>query len=223
MIGRDKYKFNFKLEPIFSKESTLIAYELLTNIHETEANRKLNPHAFFLISDESIIYDILIAQVEISASLIKERKIPVDITLNITETMLNFLCDNIDIRNRINKINDRLIFEISEDIDLCKNKNQLMELNRISRLWIDDFGVGFSNKQNLHLDIFEYVKLDRLFVINLLCFKSGCIFLKELIDYLHKNKVKIICEGVENKTFLDSISCYDFDGLQGWFWESIHI
>ncbi|MEO0973805.1 MAG: EAL domain-containing protein, partial [Pseudomonadota bacterium] len=84
-----------------------------------------------------------------------------------------------------------------------------------SRFALDDFGTGLSSFGYLkRLDV-DYVKVDGLFVRDIVSDPADRIFVKSIIDIAHTLDMGVVCEFVEDDAILDMVRELGSDFAQG--------
>ncbi|WP_026490221.1 sensor domain-containing phosphodiesterase [Butyrivibrio sp. XBB1001] len=160
----------------------------------------------------------------------KEVKIRYDEGLPLLPVSINFSrqdFDYIDVIEEINKIYDKydidqygidksyFIIEITEQ-GLVKATDKFYEQLRKIRengykLWVDDFGSGYSSLNVFSSFDIDLIKLDMSLLINLDAHNgANRVILKGMIDVAHELGIHTLCEGMETeeqKKFLLSVGC----------------
>ena len=80
---------------------------------------------------------------------------------------------------------------------------------------LDDFGSGLSSFGYLKKLPVDFLKIDGMFIRDLLRDKTDRIFVKSIIDIAHTLNIKTICEFVENDELLDVVRGLGADYAQG--------
>ncbi|HEC5301821.1 TPA: EAL domain-containing protein [Enterobacter asburiae] len=216
------YNLTFRLEPIINRCFDVYGYELLTGVYNEYKNNYINPSYFFNTLNLEACLEILNVQIGKVNSL-KSKNTTKIVSVNLNEKMLRLVVSHPELISSVYMLRDILRVEISEEIDLGKNLESLTKLRKLVPLWLDDFGCGDITNQKEHMHLFEIVKIDRQFLKNILAFKSGKYLIDEIIWGLHMKKIDVICEGVENITAMETYFKHNFEGYQGWLWESKNI
>ncbi len=110
-------------------------------------------------------------------------------------------------------------FEITETA-VIRNVNEagvlMAELREMGcRFALDDFGSGLSSFGYLKKLPIDFVKIDGMFIRDLLRDKSDRIFVKSIIDIAHTLNIKAIAEFVESDELLNAVRELGADYAQG--------
>ena len=117
---------------------------------------------------------------------------------------------------------DKLTIEVTESVvgsDFEFMKAQVERFRALGfKVWMDDFGSGYSSLDVLQNIRFDLVKLDMRFMQQLDAGDEGKIILTELVKMMIGLGVDTVCEGVEREAqveFLKEIGCTK---LQGYYY-----
>jgi diguanylate cyclase (GGDEF)-like protein len=115
----------------------------------------------------------------------------------------------------------RLLVELTETAavaDLHDAQNFIDVLSKMGcRICLDDFGVGFSSFGYLkHLKV-DTVKIDGLFIRDLIHDKDNQAFVKAIIDVAKSMDKETIAEFVENEETLLMLNSFGIDLVQGYY------
>ncbi|WP_051617272.1 bifunctional diguanylate cyclase/phosphodiesterase [Desulfonatronovibrio hydrogenovorans] len=112
-----------------------------------------------------------------------------------------------------------LEMEITESAFMTSPGKGLRVLNALNRmgvgLSIDDFGTGYSSIAYLKELPVKVLKIDRSFVKSMDKDENDRKIVKSIIDLAHNLDLRIVAEGVENKSILHSLSQMGCDMAQG--------
>lgn len=86
------------------------------------------------------------------------------------------------------------------------------------RILMDDFGIGFSQIENLRQIPFDAVKIDKSFTDRILVDEKTRSIVKFLIELIHDNDMEAIVEGVETKEQVDLLRKLKADTIQGFYY-----
>lgn len=220
--------FDLYLQPIVNlKDNSTSHYEVLLRL--TDDSGEIHSPAYFVTAAEStgLIDKLDFWVVDHALSLLE--KLPLD-KAN-TSLSINLSGDGLDapallelIKNKLSfhSLNPaRIMFELTETAavkDVQKTRETISKLRAIGcRFAIDDFGTGFSSFNYIKNYPVDYVKIDGMFIQNLLNEPTDQILVKSMIDVAHNLGKKVIAEYVEDKETLDLLRKYSVDYVQGYF------
>ena len=114
-----------------------------------------------------------------------------------------------------------LELEITETALITEPERAKEILNRISsmgiRLSIDDFGTGYSSLALLKSLPLDALKIDLLFVNQMLVSEQDAIIVSSTINLAHNLGLKVVAEGVECRETLEKLRKIGCDQAQGYF------
>ncbi|RFB79432.1 putative bifunctional diguanylate cyclase/phosphodiesterase [Methylovirgula sp. 4M-Z18] len=115
---------------------------------------------------------------------------------------------------------DRLIFEITERLDLERDSEILAHVQDLKRLgiriWLDDFGTGYAGLSWLRLVDFDTVKIDQTFLRDCKTPK-GRTMLGDISRLVRNCGPKILVEGVETAGQMAVLHELGIDQAQGFY------
>lgn len=116
---------------------------------------------------------------------------------------------------------DDLELEITESSVMADPQRAIEVLGRLHeigvRLSIDDFGTGYSSMAYLKRLPVDVLKIDRVFVMDMVEDASDAAIVRSSVDLAHNLGLSVVAEGVETAEIwnrLDELGC---DSLQGYF------
>jgi EAL domain-containing protein (putative c-di-GMP-specific phosphodiesterase class I) len=117
---------------------------------------------------------------------------------------------------------DRLLFELTED-SIVRNEHATIECMHALRnigceLSIDDFGTGYSSFAYLRQFPVHELKIDRVFVQNLVTERGDQQIVKALIDLAHAFNLRALAEGVDNPAAAHLLRRFGCDRVQGFLY-----
>lgn len=115
----------------------------------------------------------------------------------------------------------QLTLEITEGT-LMRNMGQgVTMLNELRQLGvaiaIDDFGTGYSSLAYLKDLPIDYLKIDRLFVKDVVTNQHDAAIANSIISLAHNLGLKVIAEGVEDSEILEMLKVFGCDQYQGFY------
>jgi len=114
-----------------------------------------------------------------------------------------------------------IILEITESSVMAEPDHAMEIIKRLHdkgyRFSIDDFGTGYSSLSYLRKLPLAEIKIDKSFVLDLLCSDNDKAIVKTTINLAHNLGIKVTAEGVESKEIMSKLMEYDCDVAQGFF------
>jgi len=115
----------------------------------------------------------------------------------------------------------RLTLEITESTLMVNLDHGVQILNRLRTLGvsvaIDDFGTGYSSLAYLKDLPIDYLKIDRMFVQDIVTDTHDAAIASSIINLAHNLGLKVIAEGVEDSAMLDVLAVFGCDQYQGFY------
>jgi EAL domain-containing protein (putative c-di-GMP-specific phosphodiesterase class I)/FixJ family two-component response regulator len=131
-----------------------------------------------------------------------------------TQTLLDTLSElNVDPREITLEITESLLIQHDEAMGSTIKKIKALGFC----LSMDDFGTGYSALQYLKHYPFDYVKIDRSFVKNMMDNTGDAAIANAVIAMSHSMGLKVIAEGVETEAQCAYLSRNMCDQIQGYF------
>jgi diguanylate cyclase (GGDEF)-like protein len=115
---------------------------------------------------------------------------------------------------------DRLRLEITEGTLLADPSRSIATMHRLKdlglRLSVDDFGTGYASMSYLKSLPVDELKIDRLFVADMLRSARDGAMVNSVIDLAHGLGLHVVAEGVEDQDTLDALCFVGCDLAQGY-------
>jgi diguanylate cyclase (GGDEF)-like protein/PAS domain S-box-containing protein len=115
---------------------------------------------------------------------------------------------------------NRLEIEITEGVLIGDFSRAMAVLRRIKnmgvRIAMDDFGTGYSSLSYLQSFPFDKIKIDQVFIANLLNSPQSAAIVRAVIGLGQGLQLPVIAEGVETKEQRDFLAKASCDGMQGY-------
>lgn len=115
-----------------------------------------------------------------------------------------------------------IVFEITETDLLTDESEILPALNAIKaqgcQIALDDFGTGNSSMSRLREMPVDYVKIDQMFVRNILNSKHDLEIVKQVIQLAHGLDKGVVCEGVEDIGTVELLNSLGCEKIQGYYY-----
>lgn len=135
----------------------------------------------------------------------------------IDDTILDILKEYAQQTNIANRLGIEIVE--SEDLITCKDaKNNLLMLKQWGyKIFIDDFGSGYSNFIYLTQIKTDFIKIDGAIIKNILEDKISFLLVKSIVDFAKEANIKVIAEYVSNKEIYDTIKSLGIEYSQGFY------
>ncbi|XOB63005.1 EAL domain-containing protein [Campylobacterota bacterium DY0563] len=148
-----------------------------------------------------------------------------DIYLNVNLNPQDIINDSIltILKNYANEENiaNRLGLEIVESEDIINyegsKRNLLMLKNLGYKLYIDDFGSGYSNFIYLTEINTDYIKIDGSIIKKILEDKVSYLVVKNIVNFAKEANIKVIAEYVKNEEIYNKVKELDIEYSQGYY------
>ncbi|QPF74423.1 EAL domain-containing protein [Roseateles sp. DAIF2] len=116
---------------------------------------------------------------------------------------------------------DRLLLELTEGVLMERNDaNQQMLADLVERgfrISVDDFGTGYSSLAYLKRMPISEIKIDRSFVSHIAEDQGDQAIAAAILTLAHTLKLRVVAEGVEDRSQLHALRALDCDMAQGYF------
>ena len=211
------------------KTGEVVGFEALVRWHHPKKG-PVSPAEFIPVAEETgMIVEIGEVVVDMAASALaefKKHKHLANLYINVNVSSVQILARTLDefIRRKLasHQIEaDKLNIEITESILIEDYKTALgfvRELKSMGiKIYLDDFGTGFSSLSYLHKFPFDAIKLDRSFITALGESKSNQAIVESIALLAHNLGIHIVAEGIEDKAQLDCIRNMDYSVAQGYY------
>jgi EAL domain-containing protein (putative c-di-GMP-specific phosphodiesterase class I) len=159
-----------------------------------------------------------------AAKLLHFRGQPISMSVNISATMLGDMRIVGLVRNilQATRLDPKfLVLEITETsriADLSTASTILGELRALGlRISIDDFGVGSANFETFYELPFDELKIDRLFVANLVQDAKARAIVSSIVAMGREARITIVAEGVETAQDVEILNKIGCEELQGYY------
>lgn len=169
-----------------------------------------------LLEVERLTFMSVLKRIEENEHLLKDRKVFIN-------SIPNFLIPDEEfdeIRDRYAHLFKHTVIEITEDINFSdesfdKFRSRFLELD--CQLALDDYGTGYSNEANLLKYRPSYLKMDKALIENIDTDRRKRSLVEGIVSFAKKHNIKIIAEGVETRTELESAISLNVDLIQGFY------
>ncbi len=227
----DKDEFFFEFQPVFQPESGKV--ELLEALVRWRHPRLgvISPASFISLAEDSGLVlrldmqglERLARQLEYWRLLEpKIRQVPVSINISgrhfpsfVMEKQFHKLLKQPAIQT------SKIIFEITESVFVDSNQRTAAGLGRLRdagvKIWLDDFGEGYSSFKYLSHFPVDGIKISESFVKNCVREEKSRVILKTLKALAKDMGIEIVVEGIENQEQLRVLREMGFGLVQGYY------
>ncbi len=182
-----------------------------------------------ILEDAKISYKLDLYVLERVLEKIKEQE---KIGLGVVPHSVNlsredfYACDMVEeVRRRVDDAGvdrSKITVEITESVimdDVDFMKTRVEDFRKLGfRVWMDDFGSGYSSPDILQRIQFDVIKLDKLFVDRIEDSETSRLIVSELIKIAHGLGSDTVAEGVETKKQVQLLSEMGCTRLQGYYY-----
>ena len=151
------------------------------------------------------------------------RVLPVSVNFSLYEFFSNnFLEKIVEVLQRNQVPPSLLEIEITETTSQVNKFLSLQVIKKLKdigvRILMDDFGIGFSQIENLRQIPFDAVKIDKSFTDRIIDDEKTRSIVKFLVTLIHENDMEAIVEGVETKEQVEILRRMKVDTIQGFYY-----
>lgn len=86
------------------------------------------------------------------------------------------------------------------------------------QFYLDDFGIGYSNVSAVAMYNFEFIKLDKSFMGDVLTDSKSSLLVQNLVRMFHDLGMGVVAEGVETREQLDYLVSLGVEKIQGFYY-----
>lgn len=223
--------FTIEIQPIVNpRNSKAYAGEAL--VRWIKNDEFFYPYKFIKIFEKTdLIYDLDTYVLELvckEARSFKNNKIAnVTLSLNMSYISIcnnNFITDLKHILSKYALSGKDIAIEIDEN-SVFENYNilskQVDKLNALGiKIYLDNFGVGYSS-MNLLKDLkIDLLKLDKSFLVNSYDSNRCKILLDNIIEMAHNMGIKVVIEGVDTDEHYEFVKGFECDYVQGFYYSN---
>lgn len=200
-------------------DNRIESIEVLARIVTNNQGHVILPESFICVAEDLEYINLITFQLfEKATSDFAEIKLALNSNLklafNLSPCQLEDLScpDKLALILQLNNLSvDDVILEITEQHALC-SAAQLETLNRLRMrgfgISLDDFGIGFTNVQQLKTLPFTEVKIDRTLISHIETDQFSQVIVASLVNIAIQDDLVIVAEGVEREEELTYLSTY---------------
>ena len=230
LLGIEREEFFLNYQPIISlADRTIAGFEALIRWkHPTRGC--IPPNQFIPISEQNGLIEplgkwVLQRGCRDLKTILKSGINPsLFMTINISRQQIiqrNFVSDVKNIINCSGINPNQLCLEVTEtamvdELDVVSNNLHDLKILGV-RIFIDDFGVGYSSLSSLHKLPVDILKIDRSFVSKMETSDEGKAMVQAIIEVGHALGLSLVAEGVETEWELERVTSMQCEFAQGFY------
>ncbi len=208
-------------QPIVDKNKRVVKYEALVRMID-EDGKVISPYFFLDIARKSMLYlDITHIMFNKVLDIVKKKGINVSINLSLEDIDDEKMREEIISKLSCFEKPQRITFEIVENEDVSKSEKVKEFLNKVKsigcKIYIDDFGSGYSNFDYLLKLHPDGVKIDGSLIKNILEDTQSRIMIKTIVSFAKEMNIKTIAEFVESEEIFELLKSMGVDYFQGYY------
>ena len=219
----------FHLQPQYDVSHKLIGFEALARMRDEEG-KFVSPVDFIPVAESAgLIDEVDMCVFRKSADFFGQllRKKPMDITLSVNASVKHLMKnDFLESVQEVLKTSgvpaNQLEIEITESIMIDSVEKALQCINELKKMGIkiaiDDFGTGYSSLSYLNTFPADKLKIDKSFIDKINLNDSSKQYVAAIVMIGHVMNFKVISEGVEELSQLETLRNIGCDYIQGYIW-----
>ena len=197
-------------------------YEALLRIIDKNGNIILPEKILPIIKGTFILRNITKYVLKICYKKLQEQKdIKINVNLNPKDMIDNSIIQLLKSFAAEDNISNRLGLEIVESEDLINSKDakeNLLMLKKLGyKIFIDDFGSGYSNFIYLTEIKTDYIKIDGSIISKILEDKISFLLVKSIVEFAKEADIKVIAEYVSTKEIFEIVKILGIEYAQGYY------
>lgn len=197
-------------------------YEALLRIIDKNGNIILPEKILPIIKGTFILRNITKYVLKICYKKLQEQKdIKINVNLNPKDMIDNSIIQLLKSFAKEDNISNRLGLEIVESEDLINSKDakeNLLMLKKLGyKIFIDDFGSGYSNFIYLTEIKTDYIKIDGSIISKILEDKISFLLVKSIVEFAKEADIKVIAEYVSTKEIFEIVKILGIEYAQGYY------
>ena len=219
----------YNLQPQFDMNHRLRGFEALARMRDEEGN-VMSPVVFIPVAEKTGLVDLIDTRVLFSsAKFIGElvKKTGSDVVLSVNASVRHMMQAGFvdEIRHALEQSGlpaNQLEIEITESIMIESVDRALECIGQLTnlgvRISIDDFGTGYSSLSYLNSLPSDVIKVDRSFIITMNSSEKSKQYVAAIIALGHIMNFKVVAEGVEDDSQIETLRNIGCDYIQGFVW-----
>ncbi|MGE0233254.1 MAG: EAL domain-containing protein [Flavobacteriaceae bacterium] len=220
--GLNERRIGLALHPVVDARTGAIAfYECLTRLHRPDGTVVPASEFIDLAERLGLVRNLDLIALDAVAKLLRDDP---SMTVSLNVSMVTAW--DSAWYSRLNAhalatpgITKRLIIEITETVAISDMESAVLFVQSLRDMGcavaIDDFGAGFTNYRNMRALNADIVKIDGVFIRELVGNPEDRIFVRTLVELARHGGLKVVAEWVENEETAAILREWGVDYLQG--------
>ncbi|MEM5474077.1 EAL domain-containing protein [Hoeflea sp. AS60] len=210
-------------QPIVDVDGQLIAFEALLRWHHA-LRGVIPPDVFIPVAERALmigeIGNYVVTQVCEDLADLPDVRVSVNLSANqiampsLKDKMLDILAETATDPKRI-------VFEITESASLAANERiagQISALQDVGfRIALDDFGMGYSEFNQLRALPYDVIKIDKSYICALGTDHVTDVFVSAVVEIARRSGKYVVAEGIETEDDLLRAKAAGCDRFQGYY------
>lgn len=210
-------------QPIVNAKGQLIAYEALLRWRHA-LRGVIPPDVFIPVAERALMIGEIGNYVvrQVCEDLAELPDVRVSINLSATQIAMPDLKEKmLDILAETATPPQRIVFEITESASLAANERiagQISALQEVGfRIALDDFGMGYSEFNQLRALPYDVIKIDKSYICALGTDHVTDVFVSAVVEIARRSGKNVVAEGIETEDDLLRASAAGCDRFQGYY------
>ncbi len=190
-------------QPIVDQDGVLNSLEALVR-WDHPVRGQISPDSFIPIAEKSIlIHDLgLCVLAQVCNDLPSLPDVPVNVNVSARQFRLgDFTRDYLGVLDKYSVNASRIVLEITESFSLETSKRfigQITDLREAGfRIALDDFGLGYSEFNQLRQLPFDIIKIDKSYIQNIGLDRVTDVFVNAVVQVAEHLDRRVVAEGIE--------------------------
>ncbi|WP_420407121.1 putative bifunctional diguanylate cyclase/phosphodiesterase [Hoeflea sp.] len=217
-------QFRVAYQPIVDPSGEVTAYEALLRWNHA-LRGPISPEVFIPAAERAGLITDIGHYVLRQVCQDLEHLLPVSVNVNLSAeqiTSSDLIEGILDILNETGTDPHRIVLEITESASLvcnADNAERLLALQAYGfRIAFDDFGMGYSEFNQLRMLPFDIIKIDKSFIRSLGDDVVTDVFVSAVVEISRRSGKSVVAEGIETETDRQRALAAGCDRFQGYYY-----
>ncbi|MEL7453691.1 MAG: EAL domain-containing protein [Pseudomonadota bacterium] len=206
------------------RNGTISGFEALVRWDHPERG-PIPPNVFVPIAEKtgriSVLTKWVLEQVIAAQTAFGQAGLPTRVAVNMSGRLIDNPRFAADTLRLIRASQSDLCFEITETAVINNPRRAIKAITQLRdegvSISIDDYGTGLSSLSYLKQIPADELKIDRLFISDLLTKESDQLLVRSTVDLAHALGLRVVAEGIEDAETLGMVRKLGVDKVQGYY------